>query len=63
MEEVLIGLSPVYPAEEKELSLMLIMLKITPLHGKQFSEEFHRDRIWGPCLLRIIPVNDLPKTH
>jgi len=34
VNETVIGLSPIYTTEDKELTLMLIMFKITPLHGK-----------------------------
>jgi len=34
MKQVLIGLSPVYTTEDKELTSMLVMFKITPVHGK-----------------------------
>jgi hypothetical protein len=46
-----IGLSPIHTTEGKELTLMLIIYIITPLHGKRLSEV---DRFWGLCvLLRI----------
>jgi len=47
MKQVLIGLSPIYTTENKELTSMLIMFKITPPHGEYLSEEFHRDRFWA----------------
>ena len=34
MKQVLIRLNPIYTTGDKELTLMLIMFKITPLHGK-----------------------------
>ena len=34
MKQVLIGLSPIYTTEDKELTSMLIMFKITPVQGK-----------------------------
>jgi len=33
-KQVLIGLSPIYTTEDKEVTSVLIMFKITPLHGK-----------------------------
>ena len=36
-------------AENKELTLVLITFIITPLHGKELSEEFHRDWFWDHC--------------
>jgi len=34
MKQVLIGLSPIYTTEDKELTSMLMMFKITSLQGK-----------------------------
>jgi len=34
MKQALNGLSPIYTTEDKELTSMLIMFKITPSHGK-----------------------------
>ena len=34
MKKVLIGLSPIYTTQDKELTSKLIMFKITPLHEK-----------------------------
>jgi hypothetical protein len=43
MKQVLIGLSSIYTTEGKELTLMSIIYIITPLHGKQLSEESYKD--------------------
>jgi hypothetical protein len=51
MKQVLIGLSPIYTTQDKELTVILIMFKIAPLHGRQLSEEFHWDQFRGPCFL------------
>jgi hypothetical protein len=34
MKQALIGLNPIYTTEDKKLTSMLIIFKITPLHGK-----------------------------
>jgi hypothetical protein len=56
MKQILIGLSPMYTTEDKELTLMLVIYIITPLHEKQLSEEFHKDRFWGLCFLLLIEM-------
>jgi len=54
IKQALIGLSLIYITENKELTLVLITFIITPLHGKQLSKEFHRDRYWGHCFSLFI---------
>jgi hypothetical protein len=51
MKQVFIRLSTIDTTEDKELTLMLTVFKITPLHGKQLNKEFHRNRFRGRCFL------------